>query len=95
MHPEGADSLAPGAEPGSRDLIANQHYWIREHRQRGGDFELSGSPGPRVLMVMSGSASVAGLALQAGSTAVVPACAIDAMVEVDADVVYLEIGLGV
>jgi mannose-6-phosphate isomerase len=95
VHPEGADSLAPRSQLGVRELIVNQHYWIREHRHDQGGIELSGLPGPRVLMVISGAASVSGLLLPAGSTAIVPASAIDAVVEIDREAVYLEIGLAV
>ena len=93
VHPEGADSLAPRSQPGFRDLISNQHYWIREHRHEGGAIELSSEPGPRVLMVMSGAASVSDLVLQTGTTAIVPACATEVVVRVDESVVYLEIGV--
>ena len=94
VHPEGADSLAPRSELGARELIANQHYWIREHRCERGDFELAAVPGPRVLMVISGTASVADILLQPGTTAIVPAAAVDTAIEVDEAAVYLEIGLG-
>ena len=94
-HPEGADSLAPRPQPGVRELISNQHYWIREHHHARGPFELSGLPGPRVLMAMSGVAEMSGLAVQPGTTAIVPSCAVDTIVEVDKAAVYLEIGLAV
>jgi len=95
VHPEGADSLEPWPQLGVRSLIANQHYWICEHRRGEGAFPLSDPPGPRVLMVMSGAAAVSGLLLKAGTTAIVPACSLDTMVDVDAAAVYLEIGLAV
>ncbi|MDJ0664712.1 MAG: class I mannose-6-phosphate isomerase [Acidimicrobiia bacterium] len=95
VHPEGADSLAPWSQLGVREAISNRHYWIREHRHDEGGFELSSLPGPRVLMVISGTVAVTDLVLEEGSTGLVPACAIDTVVEVDSAAVYLEIGLGV
>lgn len=90
LHPADAFSLGPALSQGVRLLCANAHYWIREHRAMG-TVELGGAPGPRVLMVMTGSASLGDLDLSAGSTAVVPAAALPT--EVSASGVFLEVGL--
>ncbi len=93
MHPPEAYSLAPTSEPGVRELTANQHYWIREHRHASGLVELSGLPGPRVIMIMSGVVAVGDLTVRKGATAIVPAAAIPSTVAVVDDSVFLEIGL--
>ena len=95
MHPHDAPSMAPSAESGVRELTANQHFWIREHRNEAGAVELSGQPGPRVLMVISGVVTVGALTLGKGATAIVPACAIEAAAGVEREGVFLEIGLTV
>ncbi len=94
--PVGAVSIPVATAAGTRDLISNEHYWMREHRQSGGELELLGAPGPAILMVMEGSVSVGDLALTMGSTVMIPASAIPSTrVGGDADAVVLEIGLGV
>lgn len=92
IHPEDGFSVGRAASRGVRLLCANSHYWIREHRTEG-RIELGGAPGPRVLMVMSGSLAIDDLELVAGETAIVPASALPA--EASATGVVLEVGLPV
>ena len=93
FHPEAAQNLAPWHGSGVRQLTANQHYWIREHRDGRGEVSISGEPGPRVLMVLSGLIGVGELNLGRGATAIVPASATTELVGVDEKTVFLEIGL--
>jgi len=93
MHPEGAISLPPIAEPGVRDLTSNEYYWMREHRHSETAVDLAGCPGPAVLMVIEGSITVDDLELATGATAIVPACAADTRITVSGTAVFLEIGL--
>lgn len=92
IHPADGFSVAPATSRGVRLLCANDHYWILEHRTEG-RIELGGVPGPRVLMVMSGSLAIGDLELVAGETAIVPASALPA--EASATGVVLEVGLPV
>ena len=95
MHPSGAHSLGPSTTSGTRELSKNDYFWITEHRHTVGGIGMSAAPGPRVLMVMSGLISVGGLILAKGSTAIVPAVATAARIEVARHAVFLEIGLSV
>jgi mannose-6-phosphate isomerase len=90
IHPADAFTVTPATTDGVRLLAANDHYWIREHRSEG-DMHLGGAPGPRVLMVMTGSLRVGGFTLHPGQTVVVPACALPAQASVAG--VVLEVGL--
>jgi mannose-6-phosphate isomerase len=92
IHPSDGFTVAPSTSRSVRLLCANDHYWIREHRTRG-RIELGGAPGPRVLMVMSGSLAVGDLTVGAGETAIVPASALPA--EASATGTVLEVGLPV
>ncbi len=92
LHPSDAFSVAPATSRGVRLLCANDHYWIREHRTEG-RIHLDGAPGPRVLLVMTGSLGIGDLAIEAGETAIVPACALPT--EASATGVVLEVGLPV
>ncbi|MGF1666039.1 MAG: type I phosphomannose isomerase catalytic subunit [Acidimicrobiia bacterium] len=92
LHPSSAFDVAPATSRGVRLLCANDHYWIREHRTEG-RIHMGGAPGPRVLLVMTGSLGLGDLALEAGGTAIVPACALPA--EASATGVVLEVGLPV
>ncbi|MCP3994327.1 MAG: hypothetical protein GY722_04565 [bacterium] len=93
MHPPEAQSLEPTTTVGTRELTSNDHFWMREHRHEVGAVGMSDAIGPRVLMVISGLISVGGLILSQGSTAIVPAVASAARIEVARDTVFLEIGL--
>jgi mannose-6-phosphate isomerase len=92
LHPSDAFHVAPATSRGVRLLCANDHYWIREHRTEG-RIHLEGAPGPRVLMVMTGALGIGDLTLEAGETAIVPACALPA--EASATGVVLEVGIPV
>ena len=73
LHPEEAFSLAPSSAPGIRELVRNEHYWMREHRVDAGASDLASTPGPIVLSVLHGSVTLGDLALASGATAIVPA----------------------
>lgn len=75
IHPVDAFDVVPGSGRGVRLLAANNHYWIIEHRFDG-QLEMGGAPGPRVLMVITGSIAIGDLQLSAGATAIVPASAL-------------------
>ncbi len=78
----------------SRSLVSYPEYWIREHRGAGA---VTADPAPelRVLMVLAGEASVLGVRLRLGQTAIVPACLAATMVLAEGvdELVLLEIGL--
>jgi mannose-6-phosphate isomerase len=92
LDPADAISLPPGSGRGSRSLISNRHYWIREHRSNDA-VVLAAAPGPRVMMVMRGSLTVDDLVLHKGGTAIIPACALDVPVAATGLATILEIGL--
>lgn len=92
LDPAGADSLPPADGRGVRSLISNDHYWIREHRTHT-TIELSGLPGPRVMMVIRGDLTVGDLMLSQGGTAIIPAGALDTQVAARRPSTILEIGL--
>ncbi len=89
-----SDYVARPDEPGSRDLVASELYWIREHRGDGAAVPIEGRPEIRVLMVLGGDAAVDGQGASPGTTVVVPASVVP-RVEVTAEpgAVVLEIGL--
>lgn len=93
INPATAFSSSPRPEDDTRALVTNPHYWIVEHRSHGGTIRLSSAPGPRVVMVIAGWATVDALELGAGDTAVVPAAALPVMLEAFDRTVILEIGL--
>lgn len=55
-----------------RVLTDNTHYRIVEHRTDDGGTVVGDTPGPAILLVVSGTVSVGDLTLTTGSTAVVP-----------------------
>ena len=73
LRPEAAYSLESVAVPGVRELVRNDHYWMREHRLEGGTSELADTEGPIILNVTRGSIMVGELELTKGTTAIVPA----------------------
>jgi mannose-6-phosphate isomerase len=86
-----AFSLPPAAAAGVRELVRNDHYWMREHRVDAGSSTLADTAGPVVLAVTRGSIALGHLRLTAGTTAVVPAaCEVEAFEAQDA--VVLEMG---
>ena len=92
---EVVDNSETDGPEGVRELTANEHYWIREHRQQSGPLELSIRPGPRVLMVTSGRIELGELTVSTGGTALVPAAAMPTLPVVRDEAVVLEIGLTV
>lgn len=92
LHLPEAFSLPAAATGGVRTLISNPHYWIREHR--GPEIRLSDAPGPRVMMVVAGSAVIGRSESATGSTVVIPAAGIDVDLAGRDGSVVLEIGLG-
>jgi len=68
-----AFSLEAVAHAGVRELVRNDHYWMREHRLDGGSSDLARTLGPTILNVTRGSITVGGLELKKGTTAIVPA----------------------
>ena len=92
IHPEEAFSLEPLDGVGMRELVANEHYWMCEHRCDTGTRRLVSGRGPRVLNVVSGSVAVDDVVLGKGTTAIVPAASAADRFEVDGPSVVLEIG---
>ncbi|NND02517.1 MAG: class I mannose-6-phosphate isomerase [Acidimicrobiia bacterium] len=81
--------------PGTRELVKSTHYWIREHRGSGEFIELDQRDELRVLMAVTGGASLNNETHPVGTTVVIPAAvAARAEVELDHGSVLLEIGLG-
>jgi mannose-6-phosphate isomerase len=70
--PPTAYSLEPSSATGVRELVANEHYRMREHHLEGSS-ALSVSPGPVIIGVTRGSVALGALELAAGTTAIVPA----------------------
>lgn len=93
LRPAEAYSLAPGGGDGVRELASNDHYWIREHRSAGGAIDLSGLPGPKVIMVVDGRGALGDLELGLGSTAIVPAATADPRLATAVGSTLLEIGI--
>ena len=73
LRPDEAFSLDTTSAIGARELVRNDHYWLREHRVDTGVSGLAESPGPIVLCVTHGSITLDGLELGRGATAIVPA----------------------
>ena len=73
LRPAEAFSLDAMSAPGVRELIRNDHYWLREHRVVAGASDLAETPGPVVLNVTNGSIALGDLELTRGTTAIVPA----------------------
>jgi mannose-6-phosphate isomerase len=91
LDPTEAFSLGASTSPGVRELIVNDHYWMREHHVAGGAGNLAETPGPNVLNVTRGSISVGDLHLVAGTTAIVPAsCTVSAFEGTEA--IVMEMG---
>lgn len=88
-HPEAFD-LAPIDGSGRRRLIENPHYRIDEHATDG-PIELSAEPGPRILMVVRGTAGIGPLSIATGETVVLPADSLDTPITLAGTL--LEIGL--
>ncbi len=94
LDPPDAVSLPPANGFGVRDLAANEHYWMREHRQPIGSVALDPRPGPHVLMIIAGELVAGDLVLSAGATAIVPAAVVaQCDVRVADDAVFLEVGI--
>lgn len=94
LHPATAISNSPAEDIETRQLTSTPYYWMTEHRSHGGTIRLTPAPGPRVIMVIAGWASVGALELGAGNTAIVPASAMSSMVEAFDRTVLLEVGVG-
>ena len=92
LNPAYAYSLPPAQGRGTRLLISNRDYWIREHRTNT-TLTLAKRPGPRVMMVIRGSLELDGLQLRQGGTAIIPAAALDSSVTAKRPSTILEIGL--
>ena len=88
-HPEAFD-LEPLGTTRRRELARTPHYWIDEHHTKG-PVSLSDAPGFRILMCVAGTARTGSVTMRQGSTVIVPACALDA--EVNLDGTLLEIGV--
>jgi mannose-6-phosphate isomerase len=90
-HPDAFD-LAPMKKQTRRELARNPYYWIDEHHTEG-TLTLSDAAGFRILMCVAGTAQAGSVSMRQGSTVVVPACAIDA--EINLEGTLLEIGVPV
>ncbi len=91
LHPDDAFSLDPSTVPGVRELVRNQHYWLREHRVDGGAGHLADTAGPVVLNIVRGSIALGTLRLSRGATAIVPASAAISTFEGE-EAIVLEMG---
>lgn len=89
LRPDDAFSLEATTTPGVRELVRNEHYWMREHRVDGGASTLATTPGPKILNVTHGSIALGDLELAKGTTAIVPASSTISAFEAD-DAVILE-----
>jgi mannose-6-phosphate isomerase len=79
LDPEEASSLDAWSSTGVRELVSNDHYWMREHRVPDGTGNLAQTPGPSILNVTRGSIRLGDLHLGTGATAIVPAaCSVSA-----------------
>ena len=95
IHPPAAFSSEPDPDTPTRRLIETQYYWITEHRATGGTVRLAPDPGPRVIMVISGWATIGDIEAGSGSTVIIPASAMPCRVEAFEDAVLLEVGIPV
>lgn len=91
LRPDEAFSLDTISSPGVRELVHNDHYWMREHRVDVATSDLAESPGPIVLNVTHGSITLGALELVKGNTAIVPASSGVSAFEGDAAIV-MEMG---
>jgi mannose-6-phosphate isomerase len=73
IDPPDAFSLDASLAQGVRELVATDHYWMREHRVESGTSGLRAAAGPKVISVVRGSARLGELELHTGTTAIVPA----------------------
>jgi hypothetical protein len=89
------DAFSSQPQPGAptRRLIDTDHYWMVEHRSQGGPIRLTGDPGPRVMMVMSGWVVIGRVEAGSGMTIIIPASAMPCPVEATEDAVLLEVGI--
>ncbi len=72
IDPPEAYSREATTDSSVRDLVSNEHYWMKEHRPDGrGD--LTATAGPVVMNVTAGSLALGEIELTKGSTAIVPA----------------------
>jgi mannose-6-phosphate isomerase len=92
LDPAEAFSLEAVSDAGVRELVRNDHYWMREHRLDGGSSDLARTSGPIILNVTRGSINVGGLELTKGATAIVPASSSVASFE-GRDAVVMEMGV--
>ena len=73
LRPDAAFSLDAMSSTGVRELVRNDHYWMREHRVEAGTGDLAPTPGPTILNVTRGAIVLDDLELSRGTTAIVPA----------------------
>jgi len=99
LDPAGVVSKSPMSGPGTRLLIATDHYWMREHRMAVGPIGLHPGRGVRILTVMRGEIEVgdsreSGFELSTGSTALIPAEIAEGLsIRAKSAVLLLETGL--
>ena len=91
LEQDAAFSLDASDEPGVRELVSTDYYWMREHRVEAGSMDLARTAGPVVLNVARGAIGLGDLELPAGTTAIVPASSSVSAFEGDGAVV-LEMG---
>ncbi|MPZ54685.1 MAG: hypothetical protein GEU79_18490 [Acidimicrobiia bacterium] len=92
VDPPGSIDLPASPRMGSRKLVTTDHYWIAEHSQTGGLADLGTQRELRVLMVVAGTAMVAGISHSMGTTIVVPA-SVASTLDIQIDGALLEVGL--
>lgn len=90
-HPE-AFSRPAVDSVGCRHLIDGDHYWMNEHVLQRGTVPLSRSPGPTIVHVISGLVGIGDIEVADGATAIVPASWNEAVVDIERDTTFLEIG---
>lgn len=95
IRPDAESEMHRGpVEPGVRELLNSELYWIREHRSDGGELAFDPRSEARVVMVVAGAATAGDTQLPLGTTAVLPAVVCPTLAAAAAPgSVVLEIGL--
>ena len=97
IDPDGAFSLDPADDAGSRRLIAHDHYWMVEHSLVSGSGPLGDDDELRIVTVLDGEAELSHrnsvTRLATGDTAVVPAAIVSDVEVATTMATWLEIGI--
>jgi mannose-6-phosphate isomerase len=97
IEPDGAFSLDPADQAGSRLLIAHEHYWMLEHSLASGSGPLGDDRELRIVTVLDGEAELSHrntvTRLAIGDTVVVPAAIVPNVAVATTMATWLEIGI--